>query len=256
MRIITYFFTLTVLLLTFSWSGGAQTWNLAADWSDASNPNGVWSYNGAPDTPITTSQIDWDPSGSTVFGSAQPAWAAAVWPENDHVPVWFKRISDTATIDIPIGSVGMHGNEWDDPNIWVGVVWTSPVTETINVTGGVWFAHTGVSRNADWRIRLNDAVLTTGNVSAGDGSSSSSPNSLLSGSGGASALQSLEVSAGDRITLEFISLTSFACFIGVDLTISTTVPEVPTMSFLGLMVLCLCMLVLGFIVLQRRRLPK
>lgn len=36
--------------------------DLAADWSDTSNPNGVWSYNKAPGQPLTTHQADWNPA--------------------------------------------------------------------------------------------------------------------------------------------------------------------------------------------------
>ncbi len=37
------------------------TYDLAADWSDAINPNGVWSYNSAPGQLITNHVADWDP---------------------------------------------------------------------------------------------------------------------------------------------------------------------------------------------------
>lgn len=52
--------------------------DLAADWSDAINPNGARSYHREPNTPITPSIADWN-VGSEIFGSPQPAWAAAAW---------------------------------------------------------------------------------------------------------------------------------------------------------------------------------
>ena len=235
----TFFLSLALaaLQVAFAGSAAAQIWDLAADWSDDVNPNDVWSYNGPTDTPITTSQADWDPVGHTIFGSAQPAWAAAPYPQNNHVPMLFKRISSSCSMDIPMEKVGMHGNEYNDPDIWVGVVWTSPITGIINVTGVVWYAHTGAPRNADWQIRLNETILTTGNVSYNDGSSSSNPDNLLEGSGGPSALQSLSVSPGDKITLEFISIETWAAFVGADLTItseSTSAEPHPTQYTLDL----------------------
>jgi len=220
MRIFLLSITLVALPIAFPGSGITQVWDLATDWSNDFNPNGVWSYNGSTDTPITTYQSDWNPSNSAIFGSAQPAWAATPYPQNDHVPMLFKRVCDVSSIDIPVGKIGMHGNEWNDPDQWVGVVWTSPITGTINVSGGVWYAMTGHSRNADWQVRLNEIVLTTGNVAHSDGSSSTSPSDLLEGSGGAPALQSLSVNPGDTITLEFISLATIACFVGADFTIT------------------------------------
>ncbi|MBZ0171691.1 MAG: hypothetical protein K8E66_04860, partial [Phycisphaerales bacterium] len=222
--------TLTILQVVLAGSAGAQTWDLADDWSDALNPNGAWSYNGSTDTPISTSHADWDPT-SDVFGPAQPAWAATPYPQNDHVPMVFKRVSATSSIDVPIGRVGMHGNEWNDPDHWVGVVWTSPVAGMVDVSGAVWHAHTGYSRQADWRVRWNGTVLTTGSIAAGDGYSSSVPYDLLTGTGGTSALQSISVAVGDTITLEFISLTTFATFVGADLTVSS--PATTAVPLLG-----------------------
>jgi hypothetical protein len=212
---------IAALVVPALWSSaGAQTWDLATDWSDEFNPNGPWSYNGNTGAPIETNLADYDPNTDHIFGSPQPAWADAIYPLNDHVPVWFKRVSDGAGIDMPVGAVGMHGNEGDDPAAWVGVSWTSPVDASVDVSGEVWYAHVSVSRSADWRVRLNDAVLSTGHVAWHDGSTSASPNSLSDGSGGAAALNTLRVGPGDEIVLEFRSVSTYACFLGVGLTIS------------------------------------
>ena len=161
-----------------SYAFAVITYDLAADWSDAINPNGVWSYNSAPGQLITNHVADWNPTGSGIFGSPQPAWAESSWPNENHVPMWFKRMSDTSTLDVPIGYVGMHGTEADDPHQWVGAAWTSPGKGTVDITGGVWQSvKTGdhFGRNSDWQIRLNDVVITSGNVSYDDAYSSSSP---------------------------------------------------------------------------------
>ncbi|USN98619.1 MAG: hypothetical protein H6810_10670 [Phycisphaeraceae bacterium] len=197
-----------------------QTWDLVADWSDTDNPNGPWSYNGSPGVPITNHLDDYDPSTASAFGSPQPAWAEAVFPQNNHVPVWFKRVSDYSGFDIPIGAVGMHGTEADDPPQWVGVSWTSPVDEAVDLSGVVWYAHTGIQRSSNWQIRVNNIVITGGTVAWTDGSSSEFPIDLADGSGGALALDSIGVDPGDVITLEFKSFSTYACLLGVGLTIT------------------------------------
>jgi hypothetical protein len=225
-----------VMLLTVSTLSNAVTYDLTADWSDVVNPNSVWSYNGNDGTPLTTNIADWDPT-NVFFGSAQPAWAANTFNGSGHVPMWFKRTSDVTTLDIPVGVVGMHGSEGGIV-AQVGVSWTSPINGTADITGGIWQAIKEVdgvggnhaNRNSDWRIRINDTVLTSGNLSGSDSFTSSSPFDLLTGSGGAAAITDLSVSMGDIIALEFISPTSFATFNGVDLTI-TAVP-VPTAIWL------------------------
>ena len=98
-----------------------QSWHLSGDWSDASNPNGPWSYNKMPGVPIVGHQSDWD-SLDVVFTTAQPAWAEAQLPATGHVPAWFKVVSGTdPEIDLPLGVVGMHGSA--DPFSPAGVVW-------------------------------------------------------------------------------------------------------------------------------------
>ncbi len=118
---------------------------------------------------------------------------------------------------MPIGYVGMHGTEADDPDQWVGAAWTSPGEGTVNITGGVWMSYKShIGRNSDWQIRLNNEVITSGNVSYDDAYSSSSPFYFYLASGGPSALSDLFVQKGDIISLEFKSHTSWATFVGME----------------------------------------
>jgi len=228
--------------------GAPIIFDLATDWSDTQNPNGAWTYTGNNGTVLATNQADWDTT-SVIFGSPQKAWANSTFPDPGHVPMWFKRTSDSTQLDIAVGGVGMHGSE-GFTNAFVGVSWTSPTNGTVDITGGVWQAikvtDDGVggnhqNRNSDWRVSLNGLELTGGNVSGTDAFSSLSPFDLLSGSGGATALSNLAISASDVITLEFISPNSFATFNGVDFTISleadAAVPEPPIIALfvLGLL---------------------
>jgi hypothetical protein len=237
--------------------GAPIIFDLATDWSDTQNPNGVWTYTGNNSAVLATNQADWDTS-SVVFGSPQKAWANSTFFAAGHVPMWFKRTSDSTQLDIAVGGVGMHGTQAATP-AFVGASWTSTTDGTVDIAGGVWQAlkvtEDGVggnhqSRNSDWRITLNGLELTGGNVSGMDAFTSLSPFDLLSGSGGATALSNLAISVNDVITLEFISPSSFSTFNGVDLTISleadAAIPEPGALGLLGVGLL-------GLVFVRRRR---
>ncbi len=188
-----------------------SVFNLAGDWSDTSNPNGVWSYNDSSGSPITIHLDDWDPISGCCFSNPQPAWAESPWPNSKHVPMWAKVVSPTAGQDFPIGRVIMHGDG--------SVTWISPIDEVITIQGGVWFIDPSNARSMDWNLLLNDSLLSTGNLSFSDPRSSIAPFRFEDGSGGASVLTQ-HVTVGDVIKLELIAANdSIAHFMGVDLTI-------------------------------------
>lgn len=194
-------------------------YDLAEDWSDVKNPNGLWSYNSAPGTPITTHWDDWDP-GTCCFASVQPAWAAARQPDSGHVPVWFKTISPTlGSSDMPIGTVGMHGSE----SAAAGVTWTSPINGVVRISGGVWLAYKGNGRSMNWTLFVNGALITGGNLTFNDSFTSSNPFNFTAGSGGTAAL-TVPVAVGDVINLELVKTSGFAEFVGVDLKFSVVSP--------------------------------
>lgn len=219
-------FALTCLSFFCLEQGFAATvvYDVAADWSDEQNPNGVWTYTGNNGAVLSVSLEEWDPHGSIFSG--QRGWANATLPEPNHVPMWFKA-SEPSLLDVP--GVGVHGSE-GSIDAWVGIVWRSPVDGSVSIGGGVWQAwksEIGVfggnhrNRNSDWRLRHNNTVLASGNVSGTDAYSSASPFTLVAGTTGGS-LNEIRVATGDEIVLEFISPTSYATFIGIDLVITAT----------------------------------
>ena len=197
----------------------ASIYDLSADWSDATNPNGVWSYNYSQGVAFPIHLVDWEPSagGQTHFAGPQPAWAN----QPGHVPMWFKSVGVTAgtfwNLDIPAGRVGMHGIESSTRS---NVTWTSPISGTIGITGGVWLMR-NLGRNMDWRILVNGTPITgerllfsqTGTFNSGN------PFDYSLGTGGSGAL-SQAVGVGDVISLELFRQNSWADFVGVDLTIT------------------------------------
>lgn len=213
------FFTLplqSVLFICLSSLAVAQTtiFDVAEDWSNTSNPNGVWTYTGDNGALLTTNIPDWEPD----WAYQQPAWADAAQPNPGHTPMWYKSLEDRQDLDVPADHVGMHGST----GAWVGAVWTSPFTGGVDISGGVWHAAKTIhpTRNANWRLRINDTVLTEGEVTANDAFDSVAPFDLQTGSGGANPLTGLVVFPGDEIVLEFNTFSGFATFLGVDFRIS------------------------------------
>jgi uncharacterized repeat protein (TIGR01451 family) len=197
------------------------TFDLAAEWSDTSNPNGVWSYNGSPGVPIATHWDDWDPSSGCCFVQPQAAWAASQWPDSGHVPMWAKVVADALQgRDFPTGAVIMHGGQGSGPSPLAGVTWTSPVDDVITIAGGVWLVDITGFRNMNWTMYLNGSPLTSGSLTFETPYRSIAPFRFEDGSGGPGALTQT-VSIGDVITLEFVKTSTFASFVGVDLTIFT-----------------------------------
>src|SRR5437868_10204070 len=131
----------------------AIPYNLAADWSDTSNPNGVWSYlvNGA----VPPSGI----RGGDVFGVPTPIWGTSSFEG------WSRSNGD----------VFGHTLNNGDP---MQIRWTSPTAGFIDVTGAVWGAR-DILRYNNWSISLNGIPLYLGVVGSGDPYSRSSPRSIL-----------------------------------------------------------------------------
>ncbi len=186
-----------------------QTWDLARDWSDAHNPNGVWSYDHG-DGPITNHVDCIEPSE---FPTCQPAWATC--PSGSScVPYWFKTVG-ASVHDLPVGHVGMHGSK--DPDE-ARAVWTSPINGVVTVKGDVWLAR-DIDRSMHWTLYHNNVSLTGGDLASGDPYSSSHPFDIVSGSGGPEVL-TFPVSIGDTVSLGMTRLSSSAEFAGIDLTIA------------------------------------
>ncbi len=197
-------------------------WDLSCDWSDEVNPNGPWSYNQGPGSPIATHWDDWDPTSGCCFYDPQPAWAATQWPERGHVPVWLKVVSSVPTnMDTPMGSVLLHGTSSYSSLVSTpaGVEWTSPVDGLIQISGGVW--HTGkfIGRYMPWTLYVNGGAITDGELTPSDPYTSANPFEFGAASAGPGVL-TLAVATGDVINLEFREESTYLWFAGVDMRIT------------------------------------
>jgi hypothetical protein len=207
--------------------------DLAVDWSDVANPNGVWSYNHGSN-PITTHQSVYAPHD---FQVPQPAWAAAPGGIG-HTPSWYKSVglvSIDPTYDIPVGRVGGHASDGASFNLDpANITWTSPLNGVVTVSGGAWMGK-NQGRSADWFLYHNAALLTGGSLFTGDPYDSASPFDFAIGSGGAAVL-TFPVAVGDTIRFEIVKTHLFGELIGVDFRVTAadaTVPEPATLALLG-----------------------
>jgi len=236
---------LVAVVLLFGWSARAEAsvFDLARDWSNAGNPNGVWSYNAAPGVPLTTHFADYDP-GRRFFASAQPAYAFQQFQGRGHIPAFFLGVARPvdARDDLPAGRAYLHNNDpANSPsgfeNQPAGITWTAPLDGDVEIQGGLWQVEQHLGRSQDWFLRLNGALLSGGVLTFANGTSAI-PLDLATGSGGPGALR-LAVSRGDVITLEFLRSRGepFGTYMGVDLrftlTERTAIPEPTSVALIG-----------------------
>lgn len=218
------------LSLLLAWAGQARadTFSLAGDWSDAVNPNGVWSYNDTTSNgaivPNTIHQDNWDPSGGFGgFTGSQPAWAYQVVGNPGHIPAWCLSVGNTM-FDLPAGRVFVHtadsANGYHGDTI-ANVTWTSPGDGIIAISGGTWLGRKTLGRSDDWSLQLNGTVLTAGSLSSSDSYTSNNPFLFQDGSGGPDVLMQI-VAAGDVVIFTAVRTSFYGEAVAVDLTIDFT----------------------------------
>ena len=197
----------------------ATVYDLTADWSDTANPNGPWRYNEG--TNLLPHVSAW--TGTTGdFSTAQPAWARSA-SGTTIIPAIFKSSATVVPVhDWQSGDVIMHTT---DPSFGVGggpgnITWTSPVAATISISGGVWMGRE-IVRSNHWALYLNGTLLTQGDVASPDPYSRSAPFNFAAGTGGAGAISSLVVGAGDVVKLELTKNSISGDYTGIQMQIQS-----------------------------------
>jgi hypothetical protein len=208
-------------------------YDLKADWSDSSNPNGAWTYrHGNSALPHVN---DWQ-GLSGDFTGVQPAWARFE-TGNMNLPAWMKIASANAVSgDWQFGDIithttdGFNGLGSGESN----VIWTSPLVGTIDVSGNIWMGR-NISRGNHWELSFNGIPLTSGDVFSGDPYSRSSPFSFAAGSGGPTVLTQIPVAVGDVVRLQVTKTSAAGDYSGINLTITAAaVPEASAFIALSL----------------------
>jgi hypothetical protein len=214
----------------------ATIYDLGADWSDISNPNGVWSftYGSLPSTSGLLSHQTALNNGNHLY----PAVANGMWgagPDlNTNTPEIFKAAVDGSSAgltnsDFLTGDIVLHSPNSFGDSIFVN--WTAPTAGSISIGGGVWYAHSSVDRAFDSTIYLNSSVQSSATIN----STFNRDNQLVFG--GSTTLQ-----AGDVISIGFAKSAGqqFGSLSGLRFTVdfmpSVTPPAVPEASTWAMMI--------------------
>ena len=241
-----------VLVLFVARASLGVTWDLTADWSDAVNPNDVWSFeraagvlmeNTGPQTPDCDSAT---PNCADVglFGGKppQPAWAPnSVGTPGDHLPIFVKSRADSLTpameTQFETGRVYVHANDQFNSappyqSSVASIIWTSPIHGQVAIDGGIFIPalnDPGDVRTVTWSIVVNAATVTGDEIQSNGPYNSLAPRDFADGVGGASALVQ-HVAAGDTIAIQFLPNSGQpSTFAGTSLSIR----PVPTGDFDG-----------------------
>jgi len=170
---------------------------VASDFSNTSNPNGVWSYvQGSTALPLQS-----QPTDSNALNPAAANGYFGVATNFSTAPFVFETSQDGASTspytndDFLAGDVLAHSTTpGTGANLFIE--WTAPENGTIAYSGEVWYAHSPVTRSNDYALTLDGGSdLASGTVTNGDGLNAPS---TFDSSG------SLAVDAGDVLALELV----------------------------------------------------
>lgn len=219
-------------------------YDLAADWSDASNPAGAWSYGirspSGTFTPFPLHVNDYINVGPPEFTGNQPAWTNTLQTGTNGSPEGLAKSLGITLDDFPTGRVGGHTPV---SSSYLAVRWTAPAAGTVDLAGDVWMWRNigrseGVSLFVNGVALFNDVPIPPQPVT-----NSSQPfllsDAAIAGGGTAAELLNIPVSAGDTVTLASRRLTT-EDFVGMDFTIRlvpSAIPEPTSLALLGLGVL-------------------
>jgi CARDB/Periplasmic copper-binding protein (NosD)/Right handed beta helix region/Bacterial pre-peptidase C-terminal domain len=178
----------------------ALIYDLTADWSDGSNPNGPWAYREGGN--LLSHFAVW----SVLPGdwiTPQPAWARFASGTSSLPGIFRASGTYSAAHDWQNGDVILHSTDATN-GIGSGpgnITWTNPSPATVTISGAAWIGK-DIGRSNHWSLSLNGTVLTGGDVFSGDPYSRTNPMDFATGSGGAGAISNLTLAGGDVIKLE------------------------------------------------------
>ncbi len=206
-------------------------YDLGSEWSDVANPNGHWTLEKNFNSPFTTTQADFFSDGSN-----QVAWADDSYPNQAHVPVWFKA-NRVRGDDYVVGDIVMHGAvNWRTGSMVTSAVWTSDLNGTATLSGSTWLVRQ-IGRQMDWGLYKNGNLLTGGRLVGNGSTSRINQVGFETGSGGIGSLTQ-SIAMGDRLELRYTALDELPDLAGVNFSVDA-VPEPTSMAVLGLGVLAL-----------------
>lgn len=233
---------LLLVFVLFSTSSRAATYDIAADWSDVSNPNDAWAYGFLSNVGAFTSFPLHVPSyinvGPPGFSGQQPAWTRCANTGNNGCPEGLARSTGIALLDFPLGRVGGH----TPLTGWLAVQWTAPSDGVIDIWGDTWMFADFQGRRLVTSLLLNGAPIFESILipTQAQGTSSASPYTFaqaVTDSGGSpSALLGIAIHGGDTLTWAATKApNSVEWFAGIDMTVNfSPVPEASTFSMVAI----------------------
>ena len=221
-------------------------YDVGADWSYTSNPNGVWSYNQGT-TPLPSVVPNWGGVPGETF------WAGSYPPVPAVTPAW-GMAATAMTGDIAHWAPGdVIGHSTNFFGVAANITWTSPGDGTIGISGEAWDANHDAGRDDMWKLLIGGVLIaergSVFGIARSDGTAQFA-NNLQPGK----SLSGYSVAPGDTVVFEIDALTSYGHFVGVDLTINydngaaTPEPSTTAESLIGV----LCGVVLAGIRKRRR----
>ena len=220
-----------VLAVVWSSAARASVSDLTSDFSDTSNPNGVWSfvYLGAP-LPHQASALN---NGNPLIPAIPAGGYFSTGPDlNVNTPDVLQAAVNGSSAGETNGAFLAGDVVVHSPNDGtLSIVWTAPSSGTINSwTGSVWYAHPSVTRSNDVTVEFDSTLETSFVVSPLLCSDRSHACSF--------SIPSLSVVAGDTLTLLFAKTSgqTFGSLDGVQDNINFTAatPAVPLPAALPL----------------------
>jgi hypothetical protein len=233
--------TFSLLLALASGAQAVAVYSLASDFSDAANPNGVWSF-----TQGVTPLPHFLPTGGNALN---PALTNGFWGTgsdlNVSVPFVGKTTQAGGTLsgynngDFLSGQVIAHSAN-SGSSLFVN--WTAPAAGTISFSASAWYAQTPVNRVNEVYVSLQGTPLS--GPTTINNTSSETNRVLFAGTG-------LAVAPGDVLSFEIRkqAAQTFGSITGLDETVTFTATAVPESATMGLMLVGLA----GVTAAARRR---
>jgi hypothetical protein len=230
----------------------ATVYDLNADWSATSNPNGPWELRqGTVALPFVedwmsiTGVAAYNPSSGHI---AQPAFSdSGVSGSSNSTPAFFKTVvaptNDGNGFDWQRGDIiaqvtasSLGGGEGA-----ANAVFTSPAAGVATISGVLWSARTILGRVTNWQLLVNGVSAASGTLDGATDTDEANAETF--------SLSDVLLTANETVEL-LLSPTSDGDIVGLDMSVDLT--EVPEPSSLSIMITMLA----GMTVLFRRRLDR
>lgn len=207
-------------------------YDLTAEFSQIANPNGPWTY-----------EMDGAPITATLPGG---------WGYYASYDASITQAGSSFGLDAKPGDILMHA-----PSAGHGttleIVWTSPGTGTIDISGAAWGADFFQDRDATWWLSVDGVTIASRGSVYGllrtDLAADFASNLLSGGS-----LTDLNVETGDVVKFSVAATTYYGHFVGIEekIAFSPSIPSVPDAgSTFPLFVASVSMLAASFRILKR-----